>query len=248
MVGTTDRPQAARFEGRLGDAPARSFRGALERAGVRPYLLLGVECEGLWILDVSGVDGDGARALELVAIAPDQRRYTGVTRVVVARTGGERTARITEARLSGEGGEIVLSGLLGWVLEAQPARYEGELELALGGQRLTPARATLAPFNQGWRAQALFVPRPGETLVLDLRVPEIADAVWSGAPLALSAIHGSEDAAGEVQARTLQAERMEGRGSVVEQAFSVRFRGALRGADGQELPVEGRFTGAVSKE
>jgi len=51
-----------RFVGTLDGRPAESFRGTLERAGARAYLLLGVAVEGSedrWIVDLEGIEGVG---------------------------------------------------------------------------------------------------------------------------------------------------------------------------------------------
>lgn len=244
MSSTQTSPQQGTFEGTLGGRAAKSFRGSVERAGERPYLLLGVEAEGLWLLDVQGMEQEGQRTLTLVLVGPDERRYAGHRAVRVTREGEDWSAALDGCLLSTSKGEsLLLAGQLRWRL-SPVASLTGRLELELDGRRLPSASSTLAPFNDAWRASAVFLPVPGETCVVDLRLPAVEDGTWQAPPLALHLIWSWTAEDGEVHTRGLNARALEGRGATVESAFSFLFRGELVDQEGATVPVVGRFVGS----
>lgn len=230
------------FIGQLNGKEARSFRGTIERAGAQPYLLLGLESAGQWLLDVSGLDTPGALSVKVVD--PVQRRFFGVCAAKVQARGPETVGVVGPVVLRTQLGETLeLRGALRWRPAEGQASYAGELELELDGRRLPKLAATLSPFNDQYRVHGLFQPAPGESCLVDLRLPAAEDGAWTAPEVSLGITWSQTGPDLEVQTRLLSAASLEARGAVVETAFSVRFRGSLVDASGAVVPVLGRFVG-----
>jgi hypothetical protein len=236
-----------RFVGELDGRPLESFRGTLERAGSSPYLLLGVQSEGAgprYILDIEPVDGSGPRRVQISLTGPQGDRLVGRAQVHVQAQGDDRRIDGLAVDLGDGDRRRRLAGRVEWTVDATlPAEVIGELRVQLDGRDAGPTPSSLAPFDDHWRAVAVLVLAPGETLHLTLRLPGPVEGTWTDPAAGLDAVWTRMGEALDIQVRHLQGIGLQARAVLEGDQLAVDLRGALRGDDGPAVGLRLRFAG-----
>ena len=217
---------------------------ALERAGSAPYLLISIRAGGGWLIDLSGIQNEGAADLRVKAMGPGgfggpkSLTYVAKAKSRVLRHPKKAEIRAVKLKLvaktaDGSKGQPI-EGLFAWTVSSDPEKIEGTLKLNAGSGALSTKKATISKWGSGYRISQLFLVRSGETMTLMLEVPSLSPGEYGeGQKTGARLMHMSMQA-GKFSSKVYSAKWSKLRVSGLGRAVVVQFQ-----ADVSEPSFEG---------
>jgi len=183
------RTKQCRFIGKINGVRVHGFRCEIARAGTSLYLLGGLRYKKRnWMFDLSGIrkrPGPAVLYLKMMGKSSGGRiTYRGRIKTIIYYDRKDRNIRFikvnTDLKDSTRKKTIRMKSVFVWRVDKWKSESGGRLSLNFGKYRMQNPKVKLAPWNNGYRLNRIFILKPGNTVNFTLEIPGLKNRVYYG--------------------------------------------------------------------